>query len=519
MAYQLILSSDTLDIGRQKINSFMQSAVGVWSADTPNYSVISLQGSNLNQADGNYSFVTGKNNTANTGNFQVITGGYNNRGTGTFTSILGGTNNIQTNDLGKYNAIINGKGNSIIETDVGGSGIRRSYNTVINGTNISIDGNRNISAGESNTIAGNSNVVIGSSLVVGKNTSFNTPTQKGPQYNEIKGNNSGIVGGENWYFNSIHGDGNSISATTGNFVDNVHIRGTGNRVIGPGLGNVHFFGDYLTNNVGGSPVGRLMMFGSGLNLANPLAPSSSFFGQFIMGVNGARRCRIMFTTLDNNAYLSSGSWQGSGADYGEYFEWLDGNPSNEQRTGFFVELIDGKIRKAQTENVLGIISKSASFIGDSHQDYWKNRVIRDEWGTPLIEKFEKYYFLENNEKKEIFFDENGNSYNSLPFVKDKNSLKVAVSKENCTFAETVYSEIMNPNFDPDVEYIPRNERKEWSVVGLLGKIRVRTKEQISGNAVDVDTETGMAKNGTKYQIIEKNKDFDGNYGIVTIFFK
>ena len=97
MSYSIILSSDTLDIGRQKVNSFMQSSAGVWSSAT-NYAVVSVQGvSNSNKATGDYSFVTGQNNSGNTGSFQVIAGGYKNRGTGDFTSVLGGTLNTQKN--------------------------------------------------------------------------------------------------------------------------------------------------------------------------------------------------------------------------------------------------------------------------------------------------------------------------------------------------------------------------------------------------------------------------------------
>lgn len=517
MSYSIILSSDTLDIGRQKVNSFMQSSAGIWSSDTPNWSVVSLQGTNSNRATGNYSFVTGKNNSGNTGAFQVISGGYKNRGTGDFTSILGGTLNTQTNTLGKYNAILNGKSNSIAETS--SSSVILSYNTILNGKNNSVDGAMNTVAGDTNTITGNGNLVSGEINKIGKNSSYTSPVYKGPQLNEVIGKSNSIIGGEDFYYNSIHGLNNSISATTGNYVENVHVSGTGNRVFGPNMSNIMFYGDYLSNLFGGSPVGKLYMLGTGLNLASPLGPSDAFFGQFIIGTNGNRKCRIMFTSVNNNAYLSSGNWNATGADYGEYFEWQDGNDTNEERTGYFAELINGKIRKAQTGNVIGVISKNASFIGDSHSDYWKDRVLRDEWGTPLIEKFEKYCIYENGEKKEIFFDENGNGYNALPFVKDKNPLRISATKENCTFAETVYSEIMNPDFNPDDEYLPREKRKEWSVVGLLGKLRVRTSEQITENAVDVDTATGMAKNGTTYPVLQKNKDFDGNYGIVTIFFK
>jgi hypothetical protein len=38
--------------------------------------------------------------------------------------------------------------------------------------------------------------------------------------------------------------------------------------------------------------------------------------------------------------------------------------------------------------------------------------------------------------------------------------------------------ILNPDFDPEVTYIPRAQRPEWNVVGLLGQIRVLKNQQI-----------------------------------------
>ena len=57
-----------------------------------------------------------------------------------------------------------------------------------------------------------------------------------------------------------------------------------------------------------------------------------------------------------------------GADYAEYFEWEDGNPSKEDRTCLFVSIVHGtrKIKKAMYgEDVLGITSLDASIIGNA----------------------------------------------------------------------------------------------------------------------------------------------------------
>ena len=40
---------------------------------------------------------------------------------------------------------------------------------------------------------------------------------------------------------------------------------------------------------------------------------------------------------------------------------------------------------------------------------------------------------------------------------------------------------VNPDFDPNVEYIPREERKEWATVGLLGQVPVKKGSPVNPN--------------------------------------
>ena len=65
----------------------------------------------------------------------------------------------------------------------------------------------------------------------------------------------------------------------------------------------------------------------------------------------------------------------TGADFGEYFEWYDGNPNNEDRTGYFVTLHEdtGKIKIANSEDdILGITTDSEAFIGNYGKDKTNN---------------------------------------------------------------------------------------------------------------------------------------------------
>lgn len=115
-------------------------------------------------------------------------------------------------------------------------------------------------------------------------------------------------------------------------------------------------------------------------------------------------------------------------DFAEYFEWFDGNPNDEDRIGYMVQLRENKIEFATSFNsCVGIVTGTAGFVCDTASLEWQGRYLKDDWGRVIYEI---------NEKGE----------------------KVAKT---------------NPEYDPNKPYISRDKRKEWSPVGLVGKVRVR----------------------------------------------
>jgi hypothetical protein len=126
---------------------------------------------------------------------------------------------------------------------------------------------------------------------------------------------------------------------------------------------------------------------------------------------------------DGNGY-ADGSWNGGGADYAEYFEWADGNINNEDRRGYSVSLVNNKIKIAeQGENIIGVISSNPSIVGDAAWNKWSGKYLKDDFNSYIL-------------------DEDGHRK-------------------------------LNPDYDEKAEYIPREQRLEWSVVGLMGKLRIR----------------------------------------------
>jgi hypothetical protein len=145
---------------------------------------------------------------------------------------------------------------------------------------------------------------------------------------------------------------------------------------------------------------------------------------------------------DGNAF-ADGTWGAGGADYAEYFEWFDSNPGEEDRRGISVVLDGDKIREAQVgEDPIGVISGNPSIVGDAAWNKWNGKYLRDEFGTYIQEDYEVE-------------DEDGNTV-----IQQRRKL--------------------NPAYDPDVEYVSRENRPEWDCVGLMGKLRI-SKGQVTGS--------------------------------------
>jgi hypothetical protein len=145
---------------------------------------------------------------------------------------------------------------------------------------------------------------------------------------------------------------------------------------------------------------------------------------------------------DGNAF-ADGTWSGGGADYAEYFEWSDGNPDEEDRRGISVVLDNNQIRPAvDGEDPIGVISGNPSVVGDAAWNKWSGKYLRDDYGTYIQEDYE--------------------------IVNDEGETVVQQRRK------------LNPAYDPDQEYVSREQRPEWDCVGLMGKLRIR-KGQPTGS--------------------------------------
>ncbi len=229
-------------------------------------------------------------------------------------------------------------------------------------------------------------------------------------------------------------------------------------------------------------------------------------------------------TINNDVNINGGGfadfWNINGADYAEYFEWNDGNPENEDRIGYFVQLNNDKIINAtDSNNVIGITSSTygtSGLIGDSQESGWQAANLRDDFGRiqikfsykqKLIDILNKYKIENTNQIDTILNSEDSelmkNNLIEAELYFTKENIDIDSVKEEIRNVTPTGVAIPNPDYDPDQIYIPRSNRKEWTPVGLMGKMFVRDNGQcIVGQKCDC--QNGIAIPGTNWHVIGRS---------------
>ena len=182
--------------------------------------------------------------------------------------------------------------------------------------------------------------------------------------------------------------------------------------------------------------------GEGSNIWGRYGTISEPYSLALANGTGHKAHSLAFKVLADGSVHADAEYTSPCADYAEYFEWEDGNPNAEDRTGYFVKLKGEKITKCdEFDKPLGIISAMPAIIGDSGEMHWKGKYITDEFGR--IQYQDVIVPAEYDEEMNLIIEEH-------------------IERQP----------IINPNWNSSEEYIPRKDRPEWSPVGVLGKLIV-----------------------------------------------
>lgn len=315
------------------------------------------------------------------------------------------------------------------------------YKSTLNGCyRTHVGGGENTVSGCQDTIvSGNGNTVYASngSVVEGYNNTVSPYSGSSAICNLVVAQNSEVRGNSN----KVTGVGNHLLSSDMN-----EVSGTGHTLTGTHKNIVGGVGHTLTgghdNIVGGSQntvTGVQSIVGGNDNTVSA-ASAGCVGGNHNIAVDGCFAAGYGATTtgagtnprfligngsgtslyIQANGDVFGGQYHTMGADYAELFEWSDGNPDNEDRRGMLVALDGDKIVPANGNEFLGVISAKPSVVGNSAALHWQDKYKRDVFG--------------------------------------------------CTIRDKDGEPVLNPEYDPEKQYIPREQRPEWAAVGIVGKL-------------------------------------------------
>ena len=264
----------------------------------------------------------------------------------------------------------------------------------------------------------------------------------------------------------------------------------GNNVAGiMGTGSTIQFNIENQNSGGGNSCLLLSNPSSGdqsVQQVNNTTRSSGLSGMSFFRGNSNNGADVEFIFRGDGEAFCDGSFSGGGADYAEYFEWKDGNSSDEDRVGYSVVLDGNKIVKAtdsdDASKIIGVISANPAVVGDSDILRWKQKFLLDDFGREVTEQitvteWKGEWTGEDGilQKQHIF------SYDTDRIPSDVTVPSDAEVKSEDGNGVKFLRRKTNPDWDKDMAYISREDRKEWDTVGLMGKLRLRKGQPTGTN--------------------------------------
>jgi hypothetical protein len=208
--------------------------------------------------------------------------------------------------------------------------------------------------------------------------------------------------------------------------------------------------------------------GAGLLFVN-CARSASDLYTFSGYYSGSGADREFQFRGDGNGY-ADGTWNNNGADYAEFFESATGAALT---LGATVVLDGNKVREATADDpataIMGVVrpkepSKASMVIGNSAWNKWANKYLTDDFDRYIMEDHDVVEWTDADGKQ--------HSYESHRIPADVTVPADAVTKTHDDKGNKFQHYKLNPAWNPDADYTPREKRDEWIIVGLVGQVKI-----------------------------------------------
>jgi hypothetical protein len=507
----------------------------------------------VNSISNNYSGIgSGSNNLIQSGGtgFHYISGGINNsiQG-GNYNNIQTGIGNtIQTNS--SYNTIISGNTNTI-QTDssysviIGGNTntIQTSTYAFIGSGNLNIAGGSStfIGSGINNQVAGTENAILcGRVNQITNILSTNNAIVSGSNNQITSSISNSFIGAGT--LNTVNESSSSVICGTTNQIQTNGINsciagGTNNQI---SIANSFACGSNLVLSSYNYPSATFGQF----NLEGPIGTGASAGNRIFMVGNGTSAgSRSNAFSVNEFGYCWAGNlFLTSGADFAEYFESIYqvkivtaepvylitplfiGKTSNSgivytnQHVGKIVSFADIPDQISNDVFPFGVTRLNAGFVGNAHEEEWHGKYEKNPDGTIVYENLIIEYDEEERtvvpkirEVKEVksriiqgqiqFYEETRTetiqetitTLEEYPLYDSNDVLIGNITRPKIRkMTKTRLVPKISSLFNPDLTYIPRSQRPEWNLVGLVGQVYLKNNSPVSPRWIKLKEEANYS---------------------------
>jgi len=162
--------------------------------------------------------------------------------------------------------------------------------------------------------------------------------------------------------------------------------------------------------------------------------------------------------------------------YAELFEWADGNPRDEDRSGLTVAInADGQLIDANddNENIIGVVVENAAVIGNTGWNVWQDKYAVEK------QDYTKYKIVEWKDESGLLHSEYVASLSpSFALPED------AIIYETGDDGAELKRPILPKNYDADREYTSRIKRG-WTLVALKGTVNMYRGQNIRSSWIKI----------------------------------
>jgi hypothetical protein len=183
-----------------------------------------------------------------------------------------------------------------------------------------------------------------------------------------------------------------------------------------------------------------------------------------------------------------GNLSANNFDFAEYFESVDGEKIP---NGTTVVLEVEKVRPALSgETPIGVVSATAGVVlnmgGSEAGNAWGQKYLRDDFGEKVYEEVERW----SKVVEEEVIKENGKKSKRKRRIK---GYTVDTPAPEGAKKKMVLRQKLNPLWDKNKKYVSRKDRKEWNIIGLIGRVRIAKGQPVSPNWIKLKDISGSVE--------------------------